>query len=189
VDGWNASGFHAKCDGAGPTVVVGTTRGGGAFAAYNPLGWYSVEDYRAASDAVIIAWPSSDGIEAFEAPNEALGKGVACRNVSDPAIYDFAAQGPCFGSDALQIPLGVAPKHGSSYAGSGMGSLDLGAENAAGSRIAKSRLGSNFAADAGAELKSVFTKSEGTQATLMSLRAYASPALMRRDDDGALYVS
>ena len=36
---------------------------------------------------------------------------------SECAIFDFGAEGPIFGTDALQIPLGRAPSMGSSYAG------------------------------------------------------------------------
>ena len=128
--------------------------------------------------------PLSIGIDA--AWMQTYEGGVACENVSDPAIYDFGAQGPCFGSDSLQIPLGFAPKHGSSYAGVG-GSLDLGESNASGSKIAKSRLGSNFAAPSGTTMASVF--SEGFEAELKDLYVFVAPALGRADDDDSVYVS
>ena len=120
--------------------------------------------------------------------------------VGSPAIFDYGVNGPCFGADALRIPLGLAPQmarptrplsvarlplgygpplpdslpraQGSSYAV--VGSADLGASNAAGSRAARSRLGSHYArrADGG---KTLFAASEGMDAQLTELRVYTSP--------------
>lgn len=101
------------------------------------------------------------------------------------AIFDFGAQGPCFGVDALRIPLGYAPPNGSSYAGVG-GSYDLGKENAAGNRAAKSRLGTHY--EGFPDGSGLFTAKEGANATLRELYVYASPELKRKDD-GFLYVS
>ena len=181
VDGWSARKFHDKCDARGPALVLGVTTKKTRFAGYNPVGWYSVEDYRACGDAFLMSWPDVATEWTFDA-------GVYCANVSDPAIYDFGAQGPCFGSDGLQIPLGFAPKHGSSYAGVG-GSFDLGEANASGSNVAKSRLGSNFAAPAGVSMPSVFSKREGNEAELKELYVFVAPALGRADDDDSVYVS
>ena len=177
-DGWSARAFHDKCDARGPALVLGVTTKGTRFGAYNGVGWYSVEDYRACGDAFLMSWAKG--------ARWTYEEGVACENVSDPAIYDFGAQGPCFGSDSLQIPLGFAPKHGSSYAGVG-GSFDLGESNASGSKIAKSRLGSNFAAPSGTTMASVF--SEGFEAELKDLYVFVAPALGRADDDDSVYVS
>jgi len=177
-DGWSARAFHDACDARGPALVLGVTTKGTRFGAYNGVGWYSVEDYRACGDAFLMSWAKG--------ARWTYEEGVACENVSDPAIYDFGAQGPCFGSDSLQIPLGFAPKHGSSYAGVG-GSFDLGESNASGSKIAKSRLGSNFAAPSGTAMTSVF--SEGFEAELKDLYVFVAPALGRADDDDSVYVS
>jgi len=180
-DGWRARAFHERCDGAGPAIVLARTRAGTVVGGYNPVGWYSVEDYRSCSGAFLITWARGTGEE------ETYANGIKCANVSDPAIYDFGAQGPCFGSDGLQIPLGFAPKHGSSYAGVG-GSFDLGENNERGSRMAKSRLGSNFAAPAGTTMATLFAQDEGFEVELEELCVFAAPAL-RREDDGSLYVS
>ena len=90
-----------------------------------------------------------------------------------PAIFDYSAQGPCFGADALRIPLGLAPPNGSSYAGVG-GSTQLGPTHSAGIRSARSRLGSHFARreDGGGTL---FRDAEGMDAELTALRCYVSP--------------
>ena len=45
-DGWTASAFHERVDGKGPTLIFGKTAKNARFAAYNPLGYFSVEDYR-----------------------------------------------------------------------------------------------------------------------------------------------
>ena len=55
------------------------------------------------------------------------------------AIFDFGAEGPIFGADALKIPLGRAPSMGSSYAAIGGDNLFGGGKEI---RTAKSRLGS-----------------------------------------------
>ncbi len=62
---------------------------------------------------------------------------------------------------------------GSSYAGVG-GTLDLGPRNAAGSKAARSRLGSHFARreDGG---RTLFADEEGMDAQLTDLRVYISP--------------
>ena len=62
---------------------------------------------------------------------------------------------------------------GSSYAGVG-GSTDLGARDAAGSRAARSRLGSHYErrGDGG---RSLFTDQEGIDAQLTELLIYTSP--------------
>ena len=62
---------------------------------------------------------------------------------------------------------------GSSYAGVG-GSTDLGARDAAGSRAARSRLGSHYErrGDGG---RTLFTDEEGIDAQLTELLIYTSP--------------
>ncbi len=120
--------------------------------------------------------------------------------MGSPAIFDYGVSGPCFGADALKIPLGLAPANvrtdcrsasrsntllalcsdtprlarpqGSSYAV--VGSSDLGAANAAGGCGARSRLGSHYArrADGG---RTLFADEEGMDAQLTELRVYTSP--------------
>jgi hypothetical protein len=109
-----------------------------------------------------------------------------------PAIFDYGANGPCFGADALKIPLGLAPQmarsrcircvtlplltiifQGSSYAGV-VGSSNLGKRDAAGSRGARSRLGSHYER-LGNGGRSLFTEKEGMDAQLAELRVYTSP--------------
>ena len=48
--------------------------------------------------------------------------------MGSPAIFDFGAQGPTFGVDGLRIPLGNAPRNGSSYAGVGDATTSYGLE-------------------------------------------------------------
>ena len=85
-DGWSARAFHDACDARGPALVLGVTTKGTRFGAYNGVGWYSVEDYRACGDAFLMSWAKG--------ARWTYEEGVACENVSDPAIYDFGAQGP-----------------------------------------------------------------------------------------------
>ena len=56
ASGYAARAFHEACDGAGPCFVVGKTRRGARFGGFNPVGFYSVEDYRETSDAFLCAW-------------------------------------------------------------------------------------------------------------------------------------
>ena len=118
--------------------------------------------------------------------------------MGSPAIFDFGVSGPCFGADALKIPLGLAPQmarfelalrllsasdstplrlrlrrpQGSSY--SVVGSNDLGARDAAGSRAARSRLGSHYERRADGS-RTLFAAQEGMDAQLVELRVYTSP--------------
>lgn len=163
-DGWTAKAFHARTDNRGPALVVATSAGGARFGGFNPVGFASREDYRDSNSAFLFRWTPGE-------PEEAEAERL--RKVGSPAIFDFGAQGPCFGADALKIPLGVAPSMGSSYAGVG-GSLDLGPAHAAGSTAARSRLGSHFSKreDGG---RTLFADAEGMDAQLTSLRVFVSP--------------
>ena len=181
ASGYAARAFHEACDGAGPCFVVGKTRRGARFGGFNPVGFYSVEDYRETSDAFLCAWEDDAAYRRGEPPSRVsnvLAGGKA-------AIFDFGAQGPCFGVDALRVPLGCAPPNGSSYAGVG-GTFDLGVENAAGSRVVKSRLGTYYEGFDDGE--GLFTKKEGAEAELVELLVLSAPSLRRSADDG-LYVS
>ena len=163
-DGWTASAFHARCDNRGPALVVATSAGGARFGGFNPVGFASREDYRDSNSAFLLRWTPGE-------PETAEAERL--RKVGSPAIFDFGAQGPCFGADGLKIALGVAPSMGSSYAGVG-GTMDLGPAHAAGSTAARSRLGSHFSkrADGG---RTLFTDAEGMDAQLTSLRVFVSP--------------
>lgn len=158
-DGWRAAAFHDAVDGRGPAVLVGVTKLGAVFGAYNGVGWDSVEDYRDTNDAWLFC---AEGAELRDV--ELLEK------VGPPALFDYAAQGPTFGADSLKIPLGSAPSMGSSYAVVGGGSKAL---NDAGSQEATSRLGSYFARRASGA-RSVFTTEEKGKATLTELRVYVA---------------
>mgnify|MGYP003305479873 CR=1 FL=1 len=177
--GYNARAFHADVDGRGPCLVIGKTTKGSRFAGFNPLGFYSVEDYRESGNAFLCKWRSDAAFRRGDAPSDVA-------NVlpgGNAAIFDFGAQGPCFGVDALRVPLGFAPPNGSSYAGVG-GSFDLGEANATGSRECKSRLGTHY--ESFEDGSGLFK--EGAGATLAELRVYYAPALRRNESDG-LYVS
>lgn len=164
-DGWTASAFHAAVDSRGPLLLVGRTTQGQRFGAYVSVGFASREDYRDTNSAFLLRWSDGD-----DAAPEVLPR------TGPPAVFDFAAQGPCFGADALRIPLGLAPAQGSSYAavtGSGGGGV-LGPSHAAGSRAARSRLGSHYAVrrDGG---RTLFADGEGMDATLVELEGFVSP--------------
>jgi hypothetical protein len=177
--GYSARAFHADVDGRGPCLVIGKTTKGSRFAGFNPLGFYSVEDYRESGNAFLCKWRSDAAFRRGDAPSDVA-------NVlpgGNAAIFDFGAQGPCFGVDALRVPLGFAPPNGSSYAGVG-GSFDLGEANATGSRECKSRLGTHY--ESFEDGSGLFK--EGAGATLAELRVYYAPALRRNESDG-LYVS
>jgi len=177
--GYNARAFHEDVDGRGPCLVVGLTARGSRFAGFNPVGFYSAEDYRESGNAFLCKWRSDAAFRRGDAPSDVA-------NVlpgGNAAIFDFGAQGPCFGVDALRVPLGFAPPNGSSYAGVG-GSFDLGEANAAGSRECKSRLGTHY--ESFEDGSGLFK--EGASATLAELRVYYAPSLRRNESDG-LYVS
>jgi len=163
-DGWTAKAFHSRVDDRGPALVVASSAGGARFGGFNPVGFASREDYRDSNSAFLFRWQPGE-------PEEAEAERLA--RVGSPAIFDFGAQGPCFGADALKIPLGLAPSMGSSYAGVG-GTMELGPANAAGSTTARSRLGSHYAkrADGG---RTLFADTEGMDCILTSLRVFVSP--------------
>jgi len=164
-DGWTAAAFHRAVDNRGPLLLVASSAGGAHFGAFTPLGFASREDYRDSNSTLLFRWADGDEVSKDE-PEYLLKTG-------SPAIFDYSAQGPCFGADALRIPLGIAPPNGSSYAGVG-GSLTLGPMHAQGSRIARSRLGSHFARRADGA-STLFSNNEGMDAELVSLRAFISP--------------
>ena len=85
----------------GPTLLIARSEGGARFGAFNPLGFASREDYRDTNGAFLFRW--ADGAAPDSEP-EYLAK------TGSPAIFDYGANGPCFGADALKIPLGLAPQ-------------------------------------------------------------------------------
>jgi len=164
-DGWNAGAFHAKCDNQGPAFLIAKTKSGAYFGAFNPLGWASREDYRDAFNAFLVKWPKAGSTE--EEPfilDKEGGPGAA--------IFDFGAEGPIFGADALKIPLGRAQSMGSSYAGTMGTSASSGPEV----KTAKSRLGSAYAAPPDGSY-SLFGRGEKNEATLTELRVYCGKGL------------
>ena len=173
-DGWTASAFHERVDGKGPCLIVGKTGKGARFAAYNPLGFFSLEDYRDCPSAFLCVFKSEQSF----LNGDASGMEIL-RNVGSPAIFDFGAQGPSFGPDGLRIPLGNAPANGSSYAGIGEATTNYGS-----SKKAISRLGSHYAGRSDG-VTSVFAKGEKNETNLKELVALVSPSMER---DG-LYVS
>jgi hypothetical protein len=173
-DGWTASAFHERVDGKGPCLIVGKTTKGARFAAYNPLGFFSLEDYRDCPGAFLCVFKSEQSF----LNGDASGMEIL-RNVGSPAIFDFGAQGPSFGPDGLRIPLGNAPANGSSYAGIGEATTNYGS-----SKKAISRLGSHYAGRSDG-VTSVFAKGEKNETNLKELVALVSPSMER---DG-LYVS
>ena len=52
-DGWSAVDFHSKVDNRGSCLVVGLTRTGVIFGAFNPLGWMSTDDYGTSNAAFL----------------------------------------------------------------------------------------------------------------------------------------
>lgn len=173
-DGWTASAFHERVDGKGPTLIFGKTAKNARFAAYNPLGYFSVEDYRDCPAAFLCVFKNEQSF----LKGDASGMEIL-PNVGSPAIFDFGAQGPSFGPDGLRIPLGNAPANGSSYAGIGEATTSYGS-----SKKCISRLGSHYAGRSDG-VTSVFAKGEKNETNLKELIALVSPSMER---DG-LYVS
>ena len=173
--GWTAKAFHERVDGKGPTLIMGKTVKGGRFAGYNPLGYFSVEDYRDCPSAFLCVFKDEQTfLNGDRSGMEILP------NVGSPAIFDFGAQGPTFGVDGLRIPLGNAPRNGSSYAGVGDATTSYGS-----SKKCISRLGSHYASTRSDGITNVFAKGEKNETELKELVALVSPSMER---DG-LYVS
>ena len=166
TDGWNAGAFHLKVDNQGPAILIAKTKRGGYFAAFNPLGWASREDYRDAFNAFLVKWPKKNSTEGEPFILEKVGG-------SGAAIFDFGAEGPIFGADALKIPLGRAPSMGSSYAAIGGSSLFGGGKEI---KTAKSRLGSAYASPPD-DTNSLFAPGEKFEAELVELRVYTGQGL------------
>ena len=166
TDGWNAGAFHLKVDNQGPAILIAKTKRGGYFGAFNPLGWASREDYRDAFNAFLVKWPKKNSTEGEPFILEKVGG-------SGAAIFDFGAEGPIFGADALKIPLGRAPSMGSSYAAIGGSSLFGGGKEI---KTAKSRLGSAYASPPD-DTNSLFGPGEKFEAELVELRVYTGQGL------------
>lgn len=165
ADGWNAAAFHAKCDNMGPAVLIAKTKAGGYFGAFNPIGWASREDYRDAFNAFLVKWPKPGSVREDPYILEKVGGPGA-------AIFDFGAEGPLFGAEALKIPLGRAPSMGSSYAAIGGAALFGGGKEI---KTAKSRLGEYAAPPDGTG--TLFAPREKTETTLVELRVYCGEGL------------
>ena len=167
ADGWNAAAFHAKVDNKGPAMLIARTKHGGYFGAFNPVGWASREDYRDCYGAFLVKWPKAHSVA--EAPcvlPKTGGPGAA--------IFDFGAEGPIFGAEALKIPLGRAPSMGSSYAQLGGAALNFAGGEAV--KTAKSRLGEYAAPDDGT-LSLFAAEDPRNEAELVELRVYCGEGL------------
>jgi len=90
-DGWSAVDFHSKVDNRGSCLVVGLTRTGVIFGAFNPLGWMSTDDYGTSNAAFL--W-FVKGKKVVKCP--VLQGGNA-------AIFDYATGGPTFGAADLVL--------------------------------------------------------------------------------------
>jgi hypothetical protein len=167
-DGWSAAAFHSRCDNFGPAVLVARTAKGHYFGAFNPLGWASREDYRDAFNAFLVKWPRRGALVDG-------GEPWILEKVGGPgaAIFDFGAEGPIFGADALKIPLGRAPSMGSSYAQIGGAALGGGGKEI---KTAKSSLGSSYAAPPDGT-GTLFGPSEGRETELAEMRVYVGKGL------------
>ena len=164
--GWNAAAFHDKVDNMGPAFLIAKTNNGGYFGAFNPVGWASREDYRDCYGAFLVKWPKPGSTKEmpFILPKQG-GPGAA--------IFDFGAEGPIFGAEALKIPLGRAPSMGSSYAQLGGAALFGGGKEV---KTAKSRLGEYYSPEDGT--LSLFAAKDGlNQAELIELRVYSGEGL------------
>jgi hypothetical protein len=52
-DGWSALDFHRQVDELGSVVIVGQLKSGALIGGYNPVGYESVDDYRATPRAFV----------------------------------------------------------------------------------------------------------------------------------------
>ncbi|KAJ1640774.1 hypothetical protein T492DRAFT_583691, partial [Pavlovales sp. CCMP2436] len=105
VHGWSASDFHRRCDGLGPAVMIARTAKGALVGEYNPSGWASLGGARPRNDAFLFTYPSG-----LLPQNTACAVPKSWRRGASRALDDPSA-GPCFGPDALVIPLDrLAPR-------------------------------------------------------------------------------
>eukprot|EP00899_Mesostigma_viride_P010521 jgi/Mesvir1/19470/Mv10492-RA.1 len=164
-DGWNALRFHAKVDGKGPCVVVGTTSDGIRFGGFMPESFKGSDDYYSCFDAFLFFWPT---------PGPTNGKDpVVLKKVGggDAAVFDYARGGPQWGADALLIgPPLAAPMGGLA----GPESETLGAGDL---HFAKCRLGLAYEKPPKSlGMSSLFGNSD-KEAQLVEVEVYASPEL------------
>lgn len=102
-DGWSALDFHRQCDELGSIMLVGKLESGEYVGGYNPIGWESIDDYRATPRAFIVcAEATADEAEPSWLQCAALGPG-------EVAIFDNARGGPQFGAADLVIGEPLAP--------------------------------------------------------------------------------
>jgi hypothetical protein len=110
-DGWSALDFHRQVDELGSVVIVGQLKSGALIGGYNPVGYESVDDYRATPRAfVFCAAAGTRGGGEDEASRAwqqcaALGPG-------EIAIFDNARGGPQFGAGDLVIGAPQSPVMG-----------------------------------------------------------------------------
>lgn len=150
-----------QVDFKGPCVIYGVTTDGHRFGGFNPQGYESTDDYRAAPNAFLF-YMGTKGGDPF-----------VCKKVGggEAAVYDYRKGGPQFGADGLIIGAPTGPVFGG-FAGpdsesGGFGEL----------RTAKSRLGLAYAKlPAEAKSKSLFG-GEKTEAKLKEVMVFFAPEL------------
>eukprot|EP00741_Cyanophora_paradoxa_P021869 tig00021374_g21110.t1 len=158
-DGYDALDFHLRVDFKGPVVIVGKTRKGARFGAFNPKGWQSTDDYADTPDAFLFWWP--EGAAEPEKLPKVGGPGAA--------IFDYARGGPHFGADGLVIGPPLSPVMGG-FTGPEVGTLAFGDL-----REARSRLGLSYARRSdGAD--SLFGEGERA-ARLVEIDAFCCPEI------------
>lgn len=108
-DGWSALDFHRQVDELGSVCVVGLLKSGRLVGGYNPVGWESVDDYRATPRAFLFCSAAEAGGDSETGLTceewlqcSALGPG-------EIAVFDNARGGPQFGAADLIIGQPLAP--------------------------------------------------------------------------------
>jgi len=103
ADGWSALSFHRQVDELGSIIVVGRLSNGDLVGGYNPVGWESIDDYRATPRAFVFCASAAD---------EPSWQQCAVLGPGDIAIFDYARGGPQFGAADLVIGAPMSPVMG-----------------------------------------------------------------------------
>jgi len=88
-DGFDASSFHERCDGVGPTIVLVRTTQGHIFGGYSDSSWSSSSAYTPSAASFLFSIKNPLGLPAMRLPIKCGGH--------DKAIYGHAAYGATFG--------------------------------------------------------------------------------------------
>lgn len=94
VHGYNASIFHAKCDGQGPTVAVAYNGSGYVFGGFTSQCYVSSGGYIKDEKAFLFRLKGREGV---------LSPLKIPVTTASGAIYDYSSLGPNFGGGALQL--------------------------------------------------------------------------------------